>query len=247
MYQIKHNKEQNLIEISNSENGSYAKIGLNQGGNLQELILNNQKLIKDMHPLYYADTYASAILFPFANRIQDGKYNYNGESYEFEINEKALNNALHGLVYNKTFELIKQQVTKDFVSITLMFNEINKSVGFPYTYCIQLKYIITVYSLDLTVEVTNTDSKSFPFTLGWHPYFLSNDLFTSSVNFESDKKIVLDDRNITKGICNNEAEGDFQIKDQFLDDCFILNSSKVHFNTPESLLSDKKEAKLMAS
>ena len=57
-----------------------AKIILNQGASLQELTLNSVELIKDLEPLKYQDTYASAILFPFANRIENGKYVFDGQN-----------------------------------------------------------------------------------------------------------------------------------------------------------------------
>ncbi|NEW80020.1 MAG: aldose 1-epimerase, partial [Gelidibacter sp.] len=80
MYQIKQTIDLknniNFIEIEDSNKVSFAKIHLNLGGSLQELILLNQHIIKDLHPLTYDNTYASAILFPFANRIEDGSYVY---------------------------------------------------------------------------------------------------------------------------------------------------------------------------
>ena len=116
MFKIKYARDLNHLEVENSKNSCCAKIYLNDGGSLQELVLNNQHIIKDLSPLTYKNTYASSILFPFANRIKDGTYEFDGNTYQFEINEKKLNNALHGLVYNKTFEVIDDQVTKTYAA-----------------------------------------------------------------------------------------------------------------------------------
>ena len=86
--------------------------------------------------------------------------------------------------------------------------------------------------MDLIVNVRNTSTEAFPFTLGWHPYFMSAHLFESSVCFDSTKKIVLGDRNITTGVSETNTEAPLEIKDRQLDDCWILNSDKVVFNTP---------------
>ncbi len=233
MYQINHNKELNILEIENSERKVYGKIHLNSGASLQELTLNGHAIIEDLSPLTYANTYASSILFPFANRIKDGAYTFDGKAFQFETNQKEENNALHGLVYNKTFQIIDQETSQDYASILLEYNETELSMGFPYTYTIQLKYTFTSNDLNLKVSVKNTDSKAFPFTLGWHPYFLSDHLFNSSLDFNSTKKIVLGERNITTGVEEFELKEPFNIEDKQLDDCWVLDSNEVTFNTPK--------------
>ena len=249
MYQIKHTKDLknrlNFIEIEASNKTSYAKIHLNLGGSLQELQLLNHQIIKDLHPLTYNNTYASAILFPFANRIADGSYVFDNKTYQLDINQKEENNALHGLVYNKTFEIIDQKTTSEKVEVLLRYQEFSHSEGFPFTYIIDLTYILTKDSLALNVTVKNTDTKTFPFTIGWHPYFISQDLSKSAVHFKSHQKCVFDERNITQRIDEIAIDGPFLIEDKSLDDCFTLDSNEIIFETPQysfSLKSSEKDS-----
>lgn len=236
MYKINHIIDskncEDFIELSNSINGSYAKIYLNDGASLQELILSGHPIIKDMSPMIYENTYASSILFPFANRVKDGRYQFNSETFQFDINEKPLNNALHGLVYNKTFEVTKKIITNNQAMVRLRYVEANKHPGFPYTYSIYLEYVLTERGLDLNLEIKNTDSNTFPFTVGWHPYFFSSDLYNSSVIFDANKKVKLDNRNITEDVVVNEHVDAFKLNNQQLDDCYVLNSRDVLFITP---------------
>lgn len=247
MYQIKHTKNLknslNFIEIEDSNKASYAKIQLNLGASLQELKLLNQHLIKDLHPLTYRDTYASALLFPFANRIADGNYVFQNNTYQLEINQKQENNALHGLVYNKTFEIIDQKTTHEKAEVLLRYEETSLSKGFPYTYSIDLTYILTKDSLDVKVTVKNSDTKTFPFTIGWHPYFISQDLSKSSVHFKSHQKCVFDERNITQRMDKIAIDEPFLIEDKFLDDCFALDSNEIIFETPRYSFSLKSSDK----
>lgn len=237
LYQIKHTKDLkkrlNFLEIEDSNKTSYAKIHLNLGGSLQELLLLNQQLIKDLHPLTYNNTYASAILFPFANRIADGSYVYENKTYQLEINQKEENNALHGLVYNKTFEIIDQKTTAEKAEVVLRYEELAPAEGFPFTYVIDLTYILTKDSLELNVTVKNTDTKTFPFTIGWHPYFISQDLSKSAVHFKSHQKCVFDERNITQRMEEIAIDEPFLIEDKSLDDCFALDSNEIIFETPQ--------------
>ncbi|MDP2069008.1 MAG: aldose 1-epimerase [Lutibacter sp.] len=236
MYQIKQTIDLknniNFIEIEDSNKATYAKIHLNLGGSLQELMLLNHHLIKDLHPLTYQNTYASAILFPFANRIADGSYVYDNKTYQLEINQKEENNALHGLIYNKTFELISQKTTPEKAEVLLSYEEFEQFEGFPFTYAIDLKYILTKNSLDVIVSIKNTDTKTFPFTIGWHPYFISQNLFKSAVHFKSRKKFIFDKRNITQGIEEIAIDRTIFIENKTLDDCFDLDSNEISFETP---------------
>lgn len=231
------------MEISNSDKSCYAKIYLDAGASLQELTLNGHAIIQDLSPLSYSDTYASSILFPFANRIKDGMYSYEEDTYQFEANQKEENNALHGLVYNKTFKVINQNTDKDSASIILEYDEPNKTAGFPYSYNIQLEYILSNTNLDLKVTIKNTSSKTFPFTLGWHPYFISDDLKNSSIQMESTQKLLIGDRNITTGIEDTTPVNTFKIEDKQLDDCWVLNDGNIYFNTPKYKLQIGSTAK----
>ena len=247
MYQIKHTKDLknslNLFEIEDSSKTSYAKIHLNLGGSLQELTLSNHQLIKDLHPLTYNNTYASAILFPFANRIADGSYVFDHKTYQLDINQKEENNALHGLVYNKTFEIIDQKTTPEKAEVLLRYEELMYSKGFPFTYTIDLTYILTKDSLDLNVTVKNSDTKTFPFTIGWHPYFISQDLSKSAVHFKSHQKCVFDERNITQRMDKIAIDEPFLIEDKSLDDCFSLDFNEIGFETPQYSFSLKSSEK----
>ncbi|WP_159017713.1 aldose 1-epimerase [Algibacter sp. L3A6] len=235
MYSIKHS--QSVLEIENSSKTVFAKIFLNDGASLQELKLFGQTLIKNLSPLDYKNTYASSILFPFANRIKDGTYTYNNETYKFPVNEAPNNNALHGLVFDKTFDVIDETTAENSASVKLLYKEDKKSEGFPFTYSIQLEYRITETTLDLNVEVKNTDSETFPFTLGWHPYFLSSNLSESLLSFESTKKMVFSDRMITTETTNNPDPSEMLLKDKQLDDCWELDKTKIEFATPNYNLS----------
>ena len=236
MFTIVHKQslkpELNYLELSNG-NKTTAKILLSQGASLQELTLNNNPIIKDLYPLVYSDTFASALLFPFAGRIKDGKYSFQKEDYQLEQNQIDKNMAIHGLIYNKVFTVLHQQSTKDFASVKLGYNEANKTKGFPYKYSIHITYTLTENKIDLKVEIVNTDVKPFPFSIGWHPYFYSSNLYESNLSFKSDKKISFNKDMIPEKVNDISFKNNLQIKDTQLDDCYILNDNIIIFKTPD--------------
>ncbi len=220
-----------FLVLKNADNTAKSRISLEEGGRLQELLFKDVFLIKEQLNFNYKDSYASSILFPFASRIQEGKYSFRDEEYQFNLNETG-KNALHGLVYNQKFELITKEENTNFCSVTIAYKEINESAGFPYRYEIYATYTLSENDLSVCLKIKNTDSKAYPFTLGWHPYFLSDDLSKSSLRFKSDKKIEFNESLITKKVIDHKTEEEFKIEHKQLDDCFILNSDIIEFNTP---------------
>ena len=243
MYTIEHKREQGYLEVNNATNSLHAKIYLSQGASLQELKLGDHKIINDLSPLVYSDTYASSILFPFANRVKDGNYEFEGKTFQLEKNQKEEGNALHGFVYNKSFKILETKTNKDYAVVKLSYSESNQTKGFPFTFLIEVSYTFYEDNVELLVSVKNTDEKAFPFTIGWHPYFTSADLYNSSIVFDSNKKLEIGDRNITTGVRDFNIGSKFELKDKQLDDCWILNSDEVLFKTPKYNLRFNSSAK----
>jgi aldose 1-epimerase len=233
MYTIKEITENgfSFLEMKKDDNSSSAKICLNEGARLQELKFSDVFIIKEQSGFDYKESYASSILFPFASRIKGGKYKFNEDEYQFNCNDNG-KNALHGLVYDKKFVAFESKENEQNCSVTLNYLEKNESIGFPFKYFISAKYTLFKDQLKLKITVKNMDNKSFPFVLGWHPYFISEDLKNSALKFKTDKKIVFNENLITKKVEDYKAEEIFKIEDKHLDDCFILNDENVEFITP---------------
>jgi len=163
----------NLITLKNISGKSVAKFCLDEGGRLYDFLFEDIQVLARFKSLSYKQNYASSVLFPFANRIRGGRYTYNGVNYQLQCNEVDKNNALHGLVFNKTFNLKASNTAIDHASILLCYEEKKPSKGFPFRFKIELTYTLNDNGLQFSVLIENLDDKSFPFTLGWHPYFNS--------------------------------------------------------------------------
>ncbi len=234
MYSIVKSQEDGLdyLELIHDDGGSKARISLKEGGRLQDLQFDGVSVIKDRPNIKYENTHASSILFPFANRIKSGKYTFEAKTYQLFCNESGRDNAIHGLVFDKVFTLVKAITTPDFVKVTLSYQEEEKLKGFPFIYKILLTYTLTKNTISLSVKIKNRDTHSFPFTIGWHPYFISENLYNSILNFESDQKVRFDKDLITTAVYKNQFKHPFQIKNTQLDDCYILKGNTVEFKTP---------------
>lgn len=235
MFKIQHikNKSSNYLEIKDSDNLTYAKIDLRLGGSLQELILDNKTIISSRETLPYEESYASAILFPFANRIENGQFYFNDQAYQLHINKEEENNALHGLVYDKKFNVVHYSSDENHAEVHVHYIEKGEPKGFPFKYVLTLLYVIKKASVELIVEVKNLDEFSFPFTIGWHPYFVSSNLGKSLLDLDCRKKILVNEKKIPISEAHFDTSEIIQIETMEFDDCFILNKNEVCFYTPD--------------
>lgn len=247
MFTIKkiNHKNNKVIEILDSISGTKAKIQLSYGASLDELNIRNIKVITNLYPLDYKKTYPSSILFPFANRINDGQFNFNGSNYNLQCNEKQLNNAIHGLVYNKAFLVDELKKFENHAEIKLYYEELNPPTGYPFKFRVELTYKLTNEFLSLKINVINLDDKKLPFTVGWHPYFKSVDLDKSKIQFDCIKKIKCNKNNIALGFEPLNSKMPLSLRKRRFDDAFVLENPDVKFFTPEYdlvLKSSEKES-----
>lgn len=125
--------------------------------------------------------YKGSKLFPFANRIKDGRYGFRGNSYQLHTNETARQNAMHGLVWAAPFALTSQGTDADhaWVSYELLHlptedtaGAADHYAGYPFAFSLKVTYRLLGNELQCETRVCNlSPAETLPFTDGWHPYF----------------------------------------------------------------------------
>lgn len=230
MFEIKHIQERtkgcDYLEIKNLELSVHGIINLNQGASLVDLTLNNKRLIS-AEGLEYKTHYNSAILFPFVNRLKNGQYTFENQAYQLPLNKPEEGNSIHGLVYNKTFEVFETKSDLDSLAITLHFKDDYGIEGFPFKYSMYLTYKFCQDSLSLNVKVINNDEKSFPFSLGWHPYFMVEEKNEAEVIINGYSEMEFDSNLNIK--LKEIQHSNIKISTKDLDNCYKLYSKELIF------------------
>lgn len=228
--------EHQYLVIQNEEQAALATFCLTWGGSLQQLkwedtwVVNN--LVQEEDTLKFVNSSCGAILFPFVNRIDKGSYAYEDVPYQLYCNEKKYNNALHGLVYQQTFEVIDTEVDSYGANIILKHQHY-LSEGFPFPFDIELHYEMTNTSLSLKVLVTNTGNTAFPFSVGWHPYFWSEDLEQSCLILPTTQKALVNTSMIPTKMEAFELDNPCWLTDdKVFDTAFEQQNNLTEFHTP---------------
>jgi aldose 1-epimerase len=122
-----------------------------------------------------ATSCGTPILFPFPNRIRDGRFRWDGKDYELPKNDSAHVNAIHGFVFDRPWRVVDQGADGDGAWVTGEFHSSADAPQFgaswPADWRIRVTHRLRAASLHIRAEVSNPDSRPLPFGLGYHPYF----------------------------------------------------------------------------
>ena len=118
------------------------------------------------------------ILFPFPNRIREGRFSWNGVDYVLPANDPAQRNAIHGYACRAAWRVVDQGANAQGAWLTGAFRASRDVLGWHYglwpaDHEIRLTVRLSRGVLRFEATVSNPDSVPLPFGLGYHPYFLA--------------------------------------------------------------------------
>ncbi|MDR0950286.1 MAG: hypothetical protein LBM13_01415, partial [Candidatus Ancillula sp.] len=138
-------------------------------------------------PPYFSGT----ALFPWPNRLEDGKYTYKDVEYQASINEIDKNNQLHGYSQFFNFDLIN----KTDKSITTGLHMPAIRDGYPFEIYVEILYTLDADGLQMEVSAKNEGTDIAPFALGWHPWLsVRGNQDDAYLVVDANKYIVANDR-----------------------------------------------------
>ncbi|GLQ92948.1 aldose 1-epimerase [Dyella acidisoli] len=128
---------------------------------------------RDAEELVRCPSSRSSIMAPFANRIADAHYTFDGKSYDMQPGVDAQRGIRHGFVRTVDFDVASQHVDADSVQITFITSVIRPGVfpGYPFAIDLAVTYTLDAQGLSLAVSMRNIGDTAAPCFFGWHPYF----------------------------------------------------------------------------
>ena len=108
-------------------------------------------------PAFWSDRAPN--LFPICGRLVEGKYIYDGVTYEMDI---------HGFAKDLEWKVIHQ--TPD--TLTLQLKTTPKTLAtYPWVFSLEMVYALTDNTLSVATILHNLDEKPLLFAMGGHPGF----------------------------------------------------------------------------
>ncbi|HXO99516.1 MAG TPA: aldose epimerase [Luteibacter sp.] len=119
-----------------------------------------------------------AIMTPFANRVDDSRYTFEGKTYDLQPGAVGADRASrHGFLRGVLFDVQREHADDDKASITLVTQAIRPDVNPGYPFALDFSVTFTLDAEGLTVEAKtrNVGDHAAPTFFGWHPYFHLSD------------------------------------------------------------------------
>lgn len=170
--------------LENAASGERAEIAVDKGFNCYHWSIRGGEV-----DLLYSDSQflmgssptrtGIPILFPFPNRIRDGKFTWDGKTYELPINDPAKKNAIHGFACRRPWRVVDQGADANSAWVTGEFHGLRDAADcrglWPTDYRLRITYRLQVGRLRIEVALHNPDLTPLPFGLGFHHYFSVGD------------------------------------------------------------------------
>ncbi|WP_299394171.1 aldose 1-epimerase [Pelagibius sp.] len=120
----------------------------------------------------FAPTEAACFpLVPYSNRIREGRFSFEGESYQLAPNFPPERHAIHGHGWQNRWRAANQAAD----AVTLVFDYPEDSDGdgsdWPASYRAEQRFELSEQDLMVEIAVSNTGTRVMPAGLGLHPYF----------------------------------------------------------------------------
>ncbi len=104
-------------------------------------------------------------LLPYANRIEEGRFTWDGRVYTLARNAGETN-TIHGIGRHRAWDV--REVKRNAVSLSLSHPG---DAAWPFPLEAALSYALNGPSLTVAMSVTNRHASAAPAGLGFHPYF----------------------------------------------------------------------------
>lgn len=187
--------------------GRFAAVVTEVGATLRSLTLDGQEVLWTFAENEAPSGSMGRQLLPWPNRIRDGRYTFDGESYQLPITEVQRTTALHGLNDGVAWQLTSH--TADEVILTSRYYP---QRGWNAVLEATIGHRVDDDGLRVSVEVTNVGATRAPYGYGAHPY-LAADLATAELTLPFSRELLVDpERLLPIAVAEVTAEHDFREK-----------------------------------
>jgi aldose 1-epimerase len=138
------------------------------GGCVMGLWLDNVPILRPASAgANHAGQCAAFPLVPYSNRIGQGHLRWEGENYTVSNGFNAEPHALHGVGFMRAWTVVERSSQ---ALVLLLLHE--PDAYWPFAFEAEQRFELMDDGLRHTLRARNTDIRSQPMGLGWHPYFV---------------------------------------------------------------------------
>ncbi len=149
------------------------------GASLRGLTQNNHPVVTEYKGAEGKVGGQGDVLIPFPGRVREGRYSFDGQTYQMDKNDKEGPNAIHGFLRTVLWDIEAQTDTEVTFSAAIHPQD---HPGYPFALRAEVTWQATPTGLSCAFRIQNTGDTAAPVAAGFHPYFTAGtELINSSV------------------------------------------------------------------
>jgi aldose 1-epimerase len=147
------------------------------------------------------------ILAPWPNRLEDGRYTFEGVEGRAALDEPERGNAIHGLV-----RWLPWRVTSRSPSAVALGCVLHPQPAYPWRLELSVEYSIDDTGLTVAAAASSGSDTAAPFGIGFHPYLTLgvSTIDDVHVTIPAQRRLEADERGLPTGEVGVEGDFDFR-------------------------------------
>jgi aldose 1-epimerase len=176
--------------------GEYQATVTELGAGLRQLSHGGRPIIFSYDPDQLPPAGSGQLLCPWPNRIEGGRYDFDGTAYQVDLSEPVRGNAIHGLTRWINWEPVHHATDEITLTHTLLGR-----TGYPFCLELSATYRLDAVGLTVTIGARNAGSRPAPYGTGSHPYLTTGAPLVDQCTLQvpASHWLPTDDRGIPSG------------------------------------------------
>lgn len=173
------------------------------------------------------------VLAPFSNRVAGGAFEHEGQRYTLLSLSEEHPLPIHGVAWKRAWKVSEHADSR----LTLTYSHLPEgedALAWPFAFELEHRIQLDDGAVSLHLNLRNTDTRSMPVGLGWHPYFLRRD--ECHLRFAAKSVWLNDSENLPSHLSPISREWDFStirpLQEPGLDNCFVGRTGPIQIRWP---------------
>jgi aldose 1-epimerase len=109
-------------------------------------------------------------LIPYSNRIANGRFGFQGSSYQLRLNFGDHPHSIHGNAWQRPWQLVEAAESR--CRLTFRHDPVGDRAGeWPFAYRAEQTFSLDPGEARIALSLKNTDTRAMPAGFGLHPFF----------------------------------------------------------------------------
>ncbi|GAA4822647.1 aldose 1-epimerase family protein [Tomitella cavernea] len=169
--------------------GALRAVIVEVGGGIRTFTCGEREVLESYPVGAMCDGAHGAPLIPWPNRLDGGRYTFDGAEHRTALTEPARGNAIHGLLRWRPYAL--RRAAADAVTVGAV---VHPSPGYPFALDVEIEYRLDDDGLTAATTARNVGADALPYAHGQHPYLSAGagTLDRCVLEFDAGTRILVD-------------------------------------------------------